>query len=181
MKYHTVHSAIWEDEKIQEVSTDAVLLYVYLFSNYRCSFSGIYKISPKTIENETRLPEVRSLLTELSKEGLIAYDFKKNAVWVRGKLKHHKSTFDSWCIAKSIWNDLEEFRSCSFLEALTTKYPELLELSITLERLRKQRYKTKEMKQITDGKADTVSESVSVTVRGVSRGSQEGIEGVSNE
>lgn len=173
MKYHTIHSALWEDEKIQEVSTDAVLLYVYLFSNAKCSFSGIYKISPRTMEFDTRLKSVKNLLTELCQTGLIAYDFKKNSVWVRGKLKHHKNTFHSYGTTKSILNDLEEFRHCSFLEALTARYPELLDLSVTLERLRKQRYK--------DGKAESVSESVSVIVSPPSKGYRWDIEGVSNE
>ena len=167
MKYHTIHSNIWDDEKVKGLSIEATHLFIYLFSNNKCTFSGIYKISPEFIGFETRLPNVKNLLTELCQAGLIAYDFKKSAVWVRGKLKHHKNTFHSYGTTKSILNDLEEFRGCSFLESLTAMYPELLDLSITLERLRKQRYK-QEPKSVECN--TTVSESVSVIVSPPSRG-----------
>jgi len=176
MKYHTIKSNLWQDEKVALLSCEAKLLFIYLFSNEKCSMSGLYKISPDFMSFETKLPNVNGYLQELASENLIRYDFKKNSVWVIGKLKHHKNTFHSYGVVKSICNDLEEFRYCSFFDSIMTQYPELLDLSITLERLKKQRYKDK---ALTSDVSDIVSDSVSVIVSPLSKGYREGIEGVS--
>ena len=170
MRYHTIVSSLWQDDRIRKITPRQKLTYIYLFSNEKCTLSGIYKIAPEMIAFETQITEeeATSDLEALNQIMLISYDFKKNVVWVRGKIKHHKNTWKTYESAKSVSNDLAEFHDCCFSLDIPIKYPETLDMAIMLEDLRKRRYKPKEAK---DPKEDvTVSESVSESVSVPTRG-----------
>ena len=92
--------------------------------------------------------EISTLLEELHKISLISYDFKKNSIWIKGKIKHHKNTFSTYESCKSISLDLDEFKNCCFYQSIFEKYPELIDLALTLETLKQRRYKTKEQEVV---------------------------------
>ena len=178
MRYHTILSSLWQDDKIRKTSPRLKLTYIYLFSSDKCPLSGVYKISPEMIAFETQITEeeARADLEALSQIKLISYDFQKNVVWVRGKIKHHKNTWGTYESAKSVSNDLAEFHDCCFSLDIPIKYPETLDMAIMLEDLRKRRYKPKETKATKEDVtvSENVSESVSVPTRGARGGHVEG-------
>ena len=142
MKYHTVHSAIWEDEKFIELSSNEKLIYIYLFSNHRCPPSGIYKLSKNTISFELciELQTVKDSIRNLVSAGLIAHDKSKNGFWIKGKIKHHKVSFKDYMTIKSITNDLNSFIGATWHQSFFDRYPEFIDIGIQLENMKKLRY-----------------------------------------
>lgn len=143
-QFNSIHSNIWEDEKFLHLaSSDPKLLFIYLFSNHRCPVSGIYKISLKTMSNETGIEACEATLQEVIDVGLVKYDFEKNVVWVRGKIKHDKS-WTTKMRTKSIKSNLDEFVHCSFMRYVFEQYSFLKDLAIEAEQERKRIQGSKE-------------------------------------
>jgi len=135
-QFHSIHSNIWEDDKFRRLSGSSKLLYVYSFSNHRCPISGIYKLSPESMAFDTGIhPDCKAELRELIEIGLIAYDFARNVIWVRGKIKHDKS-WTTKMRMKSIKSNLSEFSKCSFMTIVFEQYPFLADLAIEAEQER---------------------------------------------
>ena len=145
MKYHEIKSDIWEDEKFIELKTEEKLLFIYLSTNQRCPPSGMYKLSIRTVEFETGIIDCSFALDRLVDLGLIEFDKKKNSFWICGKIKHHKTNFNSdYVTVKSISNDLENFKATSWYSSIFDKYPQLIDIGIQLEQMKKIRYNPKE-------------------------------------
>lgn len=142
MKYHTLKSEIWEDEKIIELSAIEKLIFIYLSTNARCPCSGIYKLSIPTMSFELNIEikDIKESLETLSKNNLISFDNLKNSVWVQGKIKHSKIDFKNYVAIKSISNDLDSFKGSSWYGAFFDKYPEFIDIAIKLEDMKKIRY-----------------------------------------
>lgn len=134
-QFNTIHSNIWEDEKFRKLkNSDPKLLFIHLFSNTRCPISGIYKISAETMSFETGIvPDLKASLEELIRMDLVSYDYEKNVVWVRGKIKHDKS-WTTKMRMKSIKRSLAEFSKCSFMQIVIQQYPFLTDLAIEVEK-----------------------------------------------
>lgn len=124
MKYHTINSNIWEEDEFHDFSDGAKLLFFYLFTNSRCPISGMYKIRIGSISHDLMKPldTVTTLLKELDGKW-ISYDFSRNVVWVKGKLKHHKSSWKTWRVLKSVLDTVLEFQDCCFMSEFYQKYP----------------------------------------------------------
>jgi len=133
-QFNSIHANIWEDERFRRLkNSDSKILFFHLFSNQRCPISGIYKISPETMSFETGIvPDCRVNLEEIIQAGLVSYDYERNVVWVRGKIKHDRS-WTAPMRVKSIRRSLAEFSSCSFMQNVFEKYPFLKELAIEEE------------------------------------------------
>jgi hypothetical protein len=80
-------------------------------------------------------PDCKAELEELIEIGLIAYDFSRNVIWVRGKIKHDKS-WTTKMRMKSIKSNLSEFSKCSFMAIVFEQYPFLADLAIEAEQER---------------------------------------------
>jgi hypothetical protein len=146
MKYHTIKSDLWEDEKILELNPLQKLLFLYLFSNSRCPPSGIYKLSLQTVSFELNVPalEIKEALKALSHKLLVSYDHSKNSFWVQGKIKHGRIDFKNYVAMKSIVNDLDNFKGSSWYVLFFDKYPEFIDAAIKLEEMKKIRYHHKD-------------------------------------
>jgi hypothetical protein len=136
MRYHIVTSSIWEDDKFRPLTPFEKVVFLYLSTNLRCPVSGVYKISLETIEFECGISKVEELMNSLCEKGLIAYDFKRNCIWVRGKIIHSKAKLSHYMTAKSISNDLEEAKGCSWYSLFFDKYPQLMDAAVTLEAMK---------------------------------------------
>ncbi len=133
--FNTIISSIWEDDKFRRLENpESKLLFIYAFSNHRCPISGIYKISIETIAFEVGLQpdRCRENLQNLIDAKLLAYDFNKNVIWVRGKIRHDKS----WTTkqrTKSVERSVTEFSKCSFMQTFYEQYPFLIDIGIEAE------------------------------------------------
>jgi len=76
---------------------------------------------------ELGLVDCTEFVCENVKIGLLAYDFDRNVLWVKGKMKHDKS-WTSPQRKKSIVRSLEEFNKCCFFDELVNLYPWTLDL-----------------------------------------------------
>jgi len=91
--YRPVYVNLWAlDDKFQDYSVEGKLLFLYLITNDHVSEAGIYKITPKTIANETDIPRQR--VVELLQKELgnnVSFDQKGNVVFVHKFLKFNGS------------------------------------------------------------------------------------------
>lgn len=105
-KYRPIFINIWVcDEKFQDYSVEGKLLFLYLITNSHLNESGIYRITYKTISNETDISKDK--VVKLIKESLnnnISYDEKKNVIFVHKFLKYNGSG-NPELIKKSIERD----------------------------------------------------------------------------
>lgn len=104
--YRQIHIKIWSSPDFQELSTQSKFTFIYLFSNSHRNESGVYRITPKTISNETDIPisETIEALKEIENIGLIKYDFEQYIVWVVNAFKYQTVSPN---IIKAVYKDLE--------------------------------------------------------------------------
>lgn len=82
-EFRSVQTRIWrEDDWFQSLSTDARLLFIYLFTNPSASIAGIYRLPLRTIEFESGLTQqrIKELLAEFSAVNKVHFD--SGVVWV---------------------------------------------------------------------------------------------------
>ncbi len=170
-QFNTIHSNIWEDEKFRKLKcSDSKLLFVYVFSNTRCPVSGIYKIAIETMSFETGIaPDCKANLEEIIQVGLVLYDYERNTIWVRGKIKHDKA-WKAPMRMKSIKRSLAEFSKCSFIQSVFHQYPSLTDLAIEAEN---------EEKALRGSRASEPEEALEAEVASEIDGSADGMERVS--
>jgi hypothetical protein len=104
-EYRTVKTAMWrEDDWFLDLPLDARLFWIYLFSNPSASVAGIYRLSLRTMANESGLCQER--ITELL--ALFAHDkkahFADGVIWVV-KMREHQGS-DSPLVQKRIKKDI---------------------------------------------------------------------------
>ena len=92
-RYRPVFVDLWScDDKFQDYSAYGKLLYIYLITNTHVNECGLYRITYKTISNETEIP--RAEVSRLIKEELsnnVSYDDEKNVIFVHKFLKYNGS------------------------------------------------------------------------------------------
>ena len=78
---------LWTDPFIQNLSPEAKLLFIYLWTNKHCNQAGLYEISLKTMAFDTGLSveALPSLLSQL--EPKVSWSAEQNLVWVKHFLK----------------------------------------------------------------------------------------------
>jgi hypothetical protein len=101
-KYRQVHTHIWDDDKFEEYSPEAKLLFIYGFSNTHRNEAGIYPISIKKMAFETGLSieATEAALKEIIDSGSWKYDYEAKVLWVVNALKY-QSVNDKCLIAIS--------------------------------------------------------------------------------
>jgi hypothetical protein len=86
--YRPVSCRFWNDADIERLSSEAKLVFLYLFTNDSTTESGIYSMTPKRVFERTGIPlkKCESILkTEL--QGKITYDESQGIVFVHSFLK----------------------------------------------------------------------------------------------
>lgn len=122
--YRQIHIKIWSSPDFQGLSLDGKLTFIHLFSNSHRNESALYRITPKTISNETDIPidRTNAALNELADNNLIKYDCDEHIVWVINAIKYQKMSPNE---VTSIMNDLERL-SHPYGEDLKGYYKDLL-------------------------------------------------------
>jgi hypothetical protein len=129
--YRQIHVKIWASPDFQKLSPNGKFIFIYLFSNSHRSESGVYRITPKTISNETDIPvaEVEKALQEIMDINLIKYDFEQNIIWVINAVKYQKlSPNEVRGIYKNIFSINHEY-----CKELLETHKELLSSYLTTE------------------------------------------------
>lgn len=87
MPSRMIDSGIWNHPEFQEMSIPAKLLYIYLWSNDQCNPAGAYRISDKTICDETNIH--KEMLGDLFKEleKMKVERFPNSFVWIKSFIK----------------------------------------------------------------------------------------------
>ena len=79
-----IDNAIWDD--LEELSADAMLLYLWSFTNPRCNMAGLYKVSvAKMDECKVPLERIPAALEELARNRLLFHE--DGILWVRARVK----------------------------------------------------------------------------------------------
>jgi len=91
-QYRQIHIKIWSSPDFQALSSDGKFVFIYLFSNSHRNEAALYRITPKTISNETDLSadQVNTALSELANRTLIKWDQDSNIIWVVNAIKYQK-------------------------------------------------------------------------------------------
>lgn len=101
----SIDSSWWVD---RDYSNNARLLYLYLISNSHTNPARIYKISRRTMANETGIPlsQVSELLKELT--GDVQWYEGENVIWIRDYLESACKNA-SWLIGalKAVGDDIK--------------------------------------------------------------------------
>lgn len=100
-----IDNAIWDDPEFESLSPYATLLYLWSFTNPRCDWSGMYKVSHRGMgESKVPLDAIPAALAELA-EGRFAF-YEDNVLWVRARVKRLQSRGRSPQMAKAVVKDL---------------------------------------------------------------------------
>jgi hypothetical protein len=94
---------IWEE--LGDVSANAMLLYLWSFTNARCNMAGLYRVSERSmLESKVSRRALPGALEELRRGGFLFYE--DGVMWVRARAKrihtHHPN------MAKSIARDVDQ-------------------------------------------------------------------------
>lgn len=89
-KYRQIHVDIWDDDKFEDYSPHAKLLFIYGFSNKHRNEAGMYSISIKKMAFETgmTIEETEKALNEIIESGSWQYDHDAKVLWVKNALRY---------------------------------------------------------------------------------------------
>lgn len=111
-------NTIWDE--LDHLSDDALMLYVWSWTNLKCGMAGIYPITRrKLVEGRFDAGRLDAALAECETEGLLRYE--KNVLWNVARVKRISGISEQ--MGKSIAKDLAEIApSNSLLAAFLDKY-----------------------------------------------------------
>jgi hypothetical protein len=98
-----IDTAIWSDPDFEVLSAEASLLYIWSWTNTRCGWSGIYKVSVRAMTESKLTPELVSVALAELDEAKFAF-YEAPLLWVRTRVKHIRSKSPQ--MAQSILKDL---------------------------------------------------------------------------
>ena len=92
--FRAVHTKLWADHKVEPLSKEGKLLFLYLITNPIRSASGLYQITRNRMAQDCSMTaeEVDSALEELAGAGLTLYDDETNTVLVLNAVKYLQRT-----------------------------------------------------------------------------------------
>lgn len=109
--YRSVQTRMWrEDEWFDSLDTEARLLWIYLFTNPSSSPAGIYRLTMRTMSNESRIPFDRTCeLMECFAADKKAY-YNGGVVWVVNMRRLQFPDLDgsgAWQVGKKMQDDID--------------------------------------------------------------------------
>lgn len=120
-RYRPVFTGLWVcDDKFQDYSAPAKLLFLFLITNDHLGEAGIYKITYKTMSNETALTvdRIKKLIHGELKNN-VSYDAKRNVIFVHKFLKFNGAgnpelikksiNKDRRLIKTNLWGEFDSF------------------------------------------------------------------------
>lgn len=118
MRREDVPNTIWDE--LDDLSTDAILVYLWSFTNPRCGMAGIYRVAPRRIA-EGRLGadgRLEAALRELEEHDLVYY--RDRVLWCKPRVAGLSTK--SVQIAKSIRKDLSAVEGNELVAAFAREY-----------------------------------------------------------
>ena len=94
MSYQKIEETFWTDPKVQQLSPQEKLLFIYLITNSHVHYSGLYYIPKVVISEETGLPinPIDKALGSLTDGMFIRYDNSKKVIWVINMARYNRLT-----------------------------------------------------------------------------------------
>jgi len=120
-RYRPVFTGLWVcDDKFQDYSVPGKLLFLYLITNDHLNESGIYKITYKTISNETGLTIDRvKKLIHGQVDNNVSYDGRQSVIFVHKFLKFNGAgnpdlikksiNKDKRLIKTTLWKEFDKY------------------------------------------------------------------------
>lgn len=133
--YRQIHSRMWSsDQWFAELSADAKLLFIYLFSNERASVSGLYELPIRVMAFETGLGAdvIRQALICFADADKVLYDFERSVVWVRKMLKYQGSASPK--VQNRIKADVASVPDCDLKSRWLSEYTVLVQYGYSIEK-----------------------------------------------
>lgn len=123
--YRQIHTKIWSSPDFQALSPNAKLVFIYTFSNDHRNEACLYRITPKTIANETELTveEIKAALEEIEAQGMIKYDPERYLMWVINAVRYQKISPNE---VTAIQNNLAAYEPHPFVEEFRNYYADIL-------------------------------------------------------
>lgn len=88
--YRSIHTKIWNDPIVEELSPISKLLFIYLLTNNHRNEACLYQLSYKKISNEigANIDDVHIAMQELISSGRVVYSDTSGYIWVINALKY---------------------------------------------------------------------------------------------
>lgn len=98
MAYRQIHTQIWRDEWFQELSTEAKLLWIYLFSSDSSNILGLYKLNLRVVEFDTSLSRstIEEIIKKFENDGKVVY--QDGYIWIINLLRYNFNKSDKTVI-----------------------------------------------------------------------------------
>ena len=109
--YRPVSCRFWNDADIEDLSPEAKLVFLFLFTNDSTTESGIYGISEKRISERTGIPEKRCAeILDKDLKSKITYDHEKKIIFIHSFL-HCNNRGAPALILNSLLKNARDFQS----------------------------------------------------------------------
>lgn len=110
-KYRPFEVRLWDDPKIESLSPEAKLVFIFLFTNSLMNETGVYQCTFKKISDNTGVDQevIKTIITEELSE-LIRYDLDNCVVWVVNALNLHRGG-NYKILIKSIEKDISSVKT----------------------------------------------------------------------
>ena len=134
--YRQISTHLWMDDKFLQVSPQARLLFLWMFTNPDAKSSGLFLFNDDVCQNETGLSgrELHHCLKELIKIERVVFDDKVNMIWVINQFKH---VFKSPKIIESTLREVNALPKSNIKENFFKKYElELIPYDIKTKELK---------------------------------------------
>ena len=121
--YRQVDTQLWIDDKFTNISPQARLLFLWMFTSPSSSSSGLSLFNDEVCQRETGLSdrELHACMKELKKGHRTKYDDKYNVLWVVNQFKH---TPKSPKIIESVLREVESLPSSGIKVDFIKQYEE---------------------------------------------------------
>lgn len=125
MSYRTVKESFWTDPKIQQLSPDEKLLFLYCVTNPHSHYSGLYYLPITFMIEEIGMSQktLNQCLANLESRLLIRYDKVTSTIFVVKMFKHQNSTGGNPKVIRSgIEKQLQNIHSYILINAFIKEY-----------------------------------------------------------
>ena len=108
--YRQIHVRIWQDKKVEELSPQGKLLFIYSWSNTHRNEVCLYELTKRKIANETGIDmsNVDEVLAEVEAANLIRYDHENDYIWAKNAINFQSINSNNMT---AILRDLSECKS----------------------------------------------------------------------
>lgn len=123
--YRQVHTTIWKDDWIGELSLTEKALWFYLLTNDRTTQCGIYDFSWRyaTFETGISQSDIQTTIEKFQSDGKVAFNPKNNEIMIVNWLKYNSARSPK--VAPVIDKELKEVKTLEFESEVIKKCEEL--------------------------------------------------------